>query len=177
MCVPVCAEFTIRWLTLSMLSEAFFSATNATPSGARDTCKSSLAFGIAMSLIEWKLNWRVINCWEPLMSLCSVLKTCVKCLCYKKNKARWEDYEKTMNEKNREAMVVTIPNATRAGGAQFIIKKSLRSLHSFRFYVGANEHIEEKMILASQWNQITDFSGETRPAFDLFLTSQTNRIE
>ena len=47
---------------------------------------------------------------------------------------------------------MTIPNATIVGGAQIVMEQSIRSLHSFRFYADANEDIEEKMFLASQWN-------------------------
>lgn len=139
--------------------------------------KASSAFGLSLSLVERRQGGRVINRWDPFMDLYSELKTCIKFLYDGKNKARRQEYEKTLSEHNRETRVVSVPNTTRVGGAQIMMQGALRSLHALRLYGGINAKFEEKLPTASQWNQVAEFSGIMDPAFELCLTSQTDRPE
>ena len=145
---------------------------NYAPAGRCDMHLASLAFGYALSLVVRTQNGNVINRWAPFMDLFSGLKKCVKHLFDQKNKARRKEYEDSLAKAGKATRNIPLPNTTRVGGAQIMMKASLCSMHSLRFHAADNTAFEAKMLTLEQWAQIAQFVAVMSAYFAVCLTSQ-----
>lgn len=137
----------------------------------------ALALGLSLSLVRRVENGRVVNRWGPFMNLYSPVKKLAKFIYDGKNRGHRADYERLLANANKECRVINIPNKTRVGGVQLLMKDMLRNMSALRYYASEESKCEEIMLSLSQWKQLAQFASIMLPAFDLCMTSQNDRVE
>eukprot|EP00957_Ditylum_brightwellii_P110016 8391959-Ditylum_brightwellii.AAC.1 len=85
----------------------------------------NLYAGLALSLVECKIDGKVVNKWHPFLDLHQKAKKVAKFVCDKKNKC-YPQYENALSDKGGVIMI-NLPNKTCIAGVLLMIKDCLRS--------------------------------------------------
>ena len=144
--------------------------------GQCDMHLASLAFGLALSLVERRENGIVVNKWEPFLQLFKSVKAVAKYVCDKKNK-RYPKYQEALSKINQTVFMINLPNDTRVAGALLMIQDTLRSMCALRYYASRCTALERIMIGREQWRQLAQFEAIMTPGMKLCFDVQGDRAE
>ena len=134
-----------------------------------------LAAGLALSTVERRANGQVVNQWKPFLDLFKSLKTLVKMLFSKANRAKFDSYQKALLP--FPVIRVQLPNHTRIAGVLILIQGSLRSMHALFQYSASYTPLRAKLLSSQQWAQLAQFEAIMYRGFRLCFESQGHRIE
>ena len=137
---------------------------------------AALAFGLALSLVERRVNSVVANKWSPFLNVYKSIKNIAKYVCDKKNK-RYPKYQKALAGIFQDVFMIKLPNDTRVAGALLLIQDALRSLFALRYFATVNEGLDKMMIKPEQWRQLAQFEAIMRPGMKLCFDVQGDRPE
>lgn len=145
--------------------------------GCCDMHLASLMAALALSLVERKVDNKVVNYWAPFQDLYKQVKTCVKYVCDKKNK-RFGDYQqKLLSLKQQDVRMIPLPATTRISGALLLIQSFLRSMHALAYYATRTDGFASKWLTPGQCHQLAQFEAIMRKAHMLGFEVQTDRPE
>jgi hypothetical protein len=132
---------------------------------------------LALSLVERRVNNKVVNYWPPFQDLYKQVKKCANYVCDKKNK-RFEDYQKKLLiNQQMDVIMINMPATTRVSGALLLIQDFLRSMHALLFYATKTDGFESICLARSQCKQLAEFEAIMRKAHLLGFQVQTDRPE
>ena len=137
---------------------------------------AALALGLPLSLVQRRVNKKVVNYWAPFQELYLALKKAIKYVFDKKCR-RLNDYREVLSFINVDGIIVGLPNHTRVGGAIILLQESLRSLHGLRYYATQRPTFSNLMPPMSHWRQLAEFEAIMRPAKRLCFDFQRDRVE
>ena len=137
---------------------------------------AALALGLPLSLVQRRVNKKVVNYWAPFQELYLALKKAIKYVFDKKCR-RLNDYREVLSFINVDGIIVGLPNHTRVGGAIILLQESLRSLHGLRYYATQRLAFSNLMPPMSHWRQLAEFEAIMRPAKRLCFDFQRDRVE
>ena len=109
--------------------------------------------GLALSLVELKVDKKVVNKWAPFLDLHKRLKDMCKYLLDKKNKC-FPIYQK--NQANMCTHVVIILVYTRVAGVLLLFQSAIRSMFGLRHYATQSTTFDAKSLNHDQWKQIVN---------------------
>lgn len=145
------------------------------PNGACDMHLTDLFAGLALSLVERRVDGKVVNKWAPFLDLHQKAKKMAKYVCDKKNK-RYHQYEKALANKGGVIMI-NLPNKTRIAGVLLMIEDCLRSVHSLRRYSLQCTNFYDYCLSPAEWQQLAEFYAVMSLAYSLSFHSQGDRPE
>eukprot|EP00986_Skeletonema_menzelii_P010506 scaffold5115_cov146-Skeletonema_menzelii.AAC.6 len=145
------------------------------PNGACDMHFCDLYAGLALSLVERKVDGKVVNKWHPFLDLYQKAKKAAKFVCDKKNK-RYPQYAKALCNKGG-AIMINLPNKTRIAGVLLMIEDCLRSVHALRFYSLQCTNFYHLCLSPAEWQQLAEFHAVMSIAYSLSFHSQSDRPE
>ena len=137
---------------------------------------ASLSLGVSLSIVPRRVNKEVVNYWAPFQELYKRTKACAKYVFDKKSK-RFSTYKETLNQISKSAIVVSLPNGTRVGGALLLIQNLLRSVSALRYYSTMCDPFEKLNLTRDEWRQLSQFEAIMRKSLLLCFDTQGDRPE
>jgi hypothetical protein len=137
---------------------------------------ANLALGLALGLVERRVNKRVVNRWDPFLSLYKSVKDATKFIFDKKNK-RFADYERVLSEIQMRSVSIGLPSDTRVAGAMVLFQEFLRAVNGMRYYATQCPNFKTKMLSQTQLRQVAQFEAVMRPLTNACFDFQSDRVE
>ena len=144
--------------------------------GFCDMHLGALAGALPLSLIERKVDKKVVNKWPPFLDRHKALKDMCTYLFGKKEK-RYPDYVKVLTNANMPVIMVDLPVHTRVAGVLLMFQSAIRSMFGIRYYATRKPAFESKCLSLEEWKQIVQFEAVMRKAFLFCFDTQGDRPE
>ena len=118
--------------------------------GFCDMHLGALFGALPLSLIERKVDKKVVNKWPPFLDRYKRLKDMCTYLFGKKEK-RYPDYVKILTKANMPVLMVNLPCHTRVAGVLLLFQSAICSMFGIRQYATQKPVFESKGVSLEEW--------------------------